>query len=126
MISYRHEGKQRNNRKGKQTKTYKVKEEYWSKWGAEVNENTIITEDEVNRLSAEWGVSHEDLVEQLEEISQIWFAVQETSEDSWDYGSHDLDEAIEMLREQGHGLIAVIEEGSDPVCINEFKYEDLF
>ena len=107
-------------------KTYKVKEEFWSNWGTEVNENTIITEDEVNRLSAEWGVACEDLVEQLEEISQIWFAVQETSEDAWDYGSYSLDEAKEMLKEQGHGLIAVIEEGEDNVCIEEMKYEDLF
>ena len=56
----------------------------------------------------------------------FWYAVQETSADGWDYGSHDLDEAKEMLREQGHGLIAVIEESENSVCVDEMAYEDLF
>lgn len=107
-------------------KTYKVKEEYWSNWGTEVDEDTIITEEEARRLSKEWCVAYEDLCEQLDEFNSIWYAVQEDSTDAWDHGSYDLDEAKEMLREQGHGLIAVIEESENSVCIEEMKYEDLF
>ena len=57
---------------------------------------------------------------------EYWYAVQAESTDAWDYGSHNLDEAKEMLKEHGHGLIAVIEEGEDSICIEEMKYEDLF
>lgn len=54
-----------------------------------------------------------------------WFAVQETPEDGWDYGSCDFEEAVAMLKKQGHGLIAVIEESSNPVCIEEIRLENL-
>ena len=53
-----------------------------------------------------------------------WYAVQETSEDDWGYGSYDYDEAVEMLKEQGHGLIAVINEETN-FCEEEIKIEDL-
>ena len=53
----------------------------------------------------------------------IWYAVQETKEDDWGTGSSDLEEALAMLREQGRGLIAVIEEGPDPVCIEEIPFD---
>ncbi len=58
-------------------------------------------------------------------MARYWYAVQETSEDAWDYGSHDLDEAKEMLKAQGHGLIAVIEESDNSVCVEEIHYEDI-
>ena len=51
----------------------------------------------------------------------LWYAVQETREDAWDYGSHDKEEAIEMLKKQGHGLIAVID---DDFCVEEIEYEE--
>ena len=54
----------------------------------------------------------------------IWYAVQKTREDAWDYGSHDKDEAIKMLKEQGSGLIAVIDE-EDSFCLEEILFEDL-
>lgn len=53
-----------------------------------------------------------------------WYAVQETREDAWDIGSHDYDEAVRMLREQGHGLIAVINE-AEAFCEDEIEYEDI-
>lgn len=53
-----------------------------------------------------------------------WYAVQKTSEDAWDYGSADKAEAVKMLKEQGHGLIAVIDV-DDNFCIDEIRYEDL-
>ena len=52
----------------------------------------------------------------------MWYSVQESREDAWDYGSADYSEAVAMLREQGHGLIAVIE---NDTCIEEIEMEDL-
>lgn len=54
-----------------------------------------------------------------------WYAVQKETTDAWDYGSHSYTEAIEMLKKQGAGLIAVIEENTG-VCVEEIKFEDLF
>ena len=52
-----------------------------------------------------------------------WYAVQTDSEDEWGNGSFSLDEAKKMLmeyrKEYPDSLIAVIQEGSDPVCIDE-------
>lgn len=52
----------------------------------------------------------------------IWYAVQESNEDAWDYGSHNFDEAKLMLADQGYGLIAVIE---NDCCVKEIRFEDL-
>lgn len=49
--------------------------------------------------------------------------MQETREDAWDYGSHEYEKAVEMLKEQGSGLIAVIDEDSN-VCIEEIEYKE--
>lgn len=57
------------------------------------------------------------------EQKKYWYAVQETREDDWSYGSHDQETAIDMLREQGHGLIAVID---GDVCECEIEFSDLF
>lgn len=55
-----------------------------------------------------------------------WYAVQNDSTDAWDNGSYDYDEAVEMLKEQGHGQIAVIDDSTDdPFCLEEIKFEDL-
>lgn len=56
--------------------------------------------------------------------TKFWYAVQETKEDAWDYGSYDKDEAIKMLREQGHGLIAVINEDTN-FCENEIEFDEV-
>ena len=53
-----------------------------------------------------------------------WYAVQKESSDAWDYGSYDLDEAVKMLKEQGHGLIAIIDE-EDSFCDGVIEYEDI-
>ena len=53
-----------------------------------------------------------------------WFAVQEDSADAWDNGSHNYDEAVEMLLEQGHGLIAVINEDTN-YCVQEITYDEV-
>lgn len=54
-----------------------------------------------------------------------WYAVQLTREDLWDNGSYSYEEAVAMLRKQGHGLIAVIDEAAG-FCEDEIKYADLF
>ena len=63
-----------------------------------------------------------------------WYAVQETPEDACDYGSFDKEEAIDMLQEQGKGLIAVIagcwdvngKSLDDTYCVDEWCFDDLF
>ena len=57
-----------------------------------------------------------------EKTMKKWYAVQETRADLWDYGTFDKNRAIEMLREQGHGLIAVIE---DDFCVEEIPFEEV-
>lgn len=52
----------------------------------------------------------------------MWFAVQEKNTDAWDYGSSEFAKACEMLKEQGCGLIAVIE---NDCCIKEYQYSEL-
>lgn len=59
----------------------------------------------------------------LIERRETWYAVQYEPTDAWDYGSNDYDEALDMLREQGEGLIAVIQDG---YCDKELYYDDLF
>ena len=53
-----------------------------------------------------------------------WYAVQEERTDAWDYGTHDYDEAVKMLKEQGCGLIAVIDEETN-FCEEEITFEEL-
>ena len=55
-----------------------------------------------------------------------WYAVMMDREDNdWGYGSHDLEEAKTMCKSQKaehpDAYIAVIEEGDDPVCIDEIE-----
>lgn len=57
-------------------KTYKIKPEFWSNWGSEINEDSaMVNEEEIERLAYEWGVSVDDLMSQVEE------EVEETAED---------------------------------------------
>ena len=56
-----------------------------------------------------------------------WYAVEMNREDNdWGYGSYDLEEAKEMLKNFPNGLIAVIEEGDDPICVEEIPYSDVY
>jgi hypothetical protein len=55
-----------------------------------------------------------------------WYAVMADREDSdWGYGSHDLSEAKQMLKDAEYedGYIAVIE---NDVCIEELTQDELF
>ena len=47
---------------------YHVKEEYLSLWGEDTTEDTVVTQDELERLADEWGKPVDELLEQLTEI----------------------------------------------------------
>ena len=53
-----------------------------------------------------------------------WFAVQEDSTDAWDNGTYNYEKAVQMLLEQGHGLIAVISEDTN-YCVQEITYDEV-
>lgn len=57
-----------------------------------------------------------------------WYAVVRDSNDLWDYGSHDLEEAKEMLKSQGFGTIAVIDNDlcEDTITVNGVPPYDPF
>lgn len=57
-------------------------------------------------------------------MERIWYAVQETSEDGQDNGSYNIEEAVEMLKKQVHGLIAAIDEDNN-FCLDEYTYDDV-
>ncbi len=57
---------------------------------------------------------------------KLWYAVmRDKDDDDWGYGSRSRTKALEMLRDKRDiypdAYIAVIEDGDDPVCIDEFR-----
>ncbi len=54
-----------------------------------------------------------------------WYAVQKDRTDGWDNGSYSYQNAIKMLKKQGFGLIAVIDENAGN-CVEEITFEELF
>lgn len=61
----------------------------------------------------------EEAEERRLQFMPTWFAVLRDEEDDWGTGSYDLDEAIKMAKEGDYEQIAFIEEGSDPICVDE-------
>ena len=70
--------------------------------------------------------SFEDYIEHLLDLGKSraggiveanWYAVQATTEDAWDMGSYDWDEAVEIANERGEDIIAEIQ---DDICIAEY------
>lgn len=57
-----------------------------------------------------------------ETTTTAWYAVLESMEDEWGFGSEDLEEAKQMLKRQGRGLIALISGG---VCVAEIRLEGI-
>lgn len=54
--------------------------------------------------------------------NNYWYAVMKDNDDyDWDYGSYDLEEAKEMVKNYPDGYIAVIDEGGDPICVEEIR-----
>ena len=62
-------------------------------------------------------------LERSKAMKNIWYAVQTSSTDDWGYGSYDYDEAVEMLNQQGKGIIAIINEDTN-FCEGEISFED--
>lgn len=57
-----------------------------------------------------------------------WYAVmRDREDDDWGYGSYDIEEAKRMCldQESPEAYIAVIEEGENPVCVDEILREDI-
>ena len=58
----------------------------------------------------------------------LWYAVQTDRKDDWGIGSYNYNEAVEMLKKQGYGLIAVIDESSgifEAACVDEIEFEEI-
>ena len=51
-------------------KKYTIKPEYLPLWGEDADENTIITQDDIERFAADWEKPVEELLDQLEEIGE--------------------------------------------------------
>ena len=49
-------------------KRYKIKPEYLDLWGSEANEDSVVTESDIERLAVDWDMTPEQIREQLEEI----------------------------------------------------------
>ena len=55
-------------------------------------------------------------------MNEKWYAVLMDEEDhDWGTGSCDYDEAVKMAEEMGAKIIAVIDDGKDPVCVEEIR-----
>lgn len=97
--------------------------EEWADWIMKEFSDKEKSEEDIDDERIGW------IVERLEEDGfvkpTLWYAVQETREDGWETGSFNYNKAVEMLKEQGNGLIAVIEMGDDPVCVKEIEYEEV-
>lgn len=53
---------------------------------------------------------------------RYWYAVQKDENDSdWGTGSYNYDEAVTMAKQEGCSIIAVIEEGNDPICVEVIR-----
>lgn len=57
--------------------------------------------------------------------NKYWYAIKIDAEDNdWGTGSYEYDEAVEMAKRENAYSIAVIEEGNDPICVEEILAED--
>ena len=57
--------------------------------------------------------------------NKLWYAVMRDNDDNdWGSGSYNYDEAVEMVQKYipDGGYIAVIEEGNDPICVEEIRF----
>ena len=57
--------------------------------------------------------------------NKLWYAgMRDNDDNDWGSGSYDYDEAVEMVQKYipDGGYIAVIEEGNDPICVEEIRF----
>lgn len=58
--------------------------------------------------------------------SKKWYAVEMDRDDNdWGTGSYDFDEAVKMAKRMGAEIIAVIEMGDDPICVEEIYTDEV-
>ena len=57
----------------KTMKIYTIKPKYLDLWGADADESVIVTQDDVERLAADWEKPVEELLDQLDEVGDsLW------------------------------------------------------
>lgn len=60
-------------------------------------------------------------LEHMETVTSVWYALQNSSEDAWDDGTENREEAIErMMNSEEYNLIAVIDD-EEKMCIGEIR-----
>lgn len=61
------------------------------------------------------------LEEKEENTMKTWYAaVMDREDNDWGYGSYDLEKAKKMARKLGKGsLVIVIDDGNDPIAVDE-------
>lgn len=86
----------------------------------EIAEETVETSEEI---AEENTIETQENTEMTNE-TKIWYAVMMDADDNdWGHGSFDLEEAKRMVKPylSKGGYIAVIDDGDDPVCIDEIR-----
>ena len=51
-----------------ENKRYRIKPEFIDLWGSDANEESVVTESDIERLAVDWDMTPEQIREQLEEI----------------------------------------------------------
>lgn len=61
----------------------------------------------------------------MDNLMKLWYAYQTDADDNdWGTGTYDPEEAHAWLEANPAGRIAVIEEGPDPICVDEWEGDD--
>ena len=100
-------------------KKYTVKTEYLPLWGEDADENTIITQDDVARFAADWGIPVDALMKQLEEVDDYLDQLEEVWE-GYDPEGHHVTFAMDHF---GHVWVCR-EDGQDLLWNDEYYTED--
>lgn len=80
---------------------------YYTLDGEERREDVVLYDEEGEAMTYERG---------------YWYAVMTGEDDTdWGYGTNDLMQAYDMLRAYPGGYIAKIDDGDDPVCVEEIE-----
>ena len=55
-------------KEGTKMATYKIKPEYMDVWGEDANEDTVLTDEDLEMITRGWGMTPDDVMDQLIEI----------------------------------------------------------
>lgn len=58
---------------------YRIKRDYWTRFGADCNEDTTVTMSELEDLSKEWEIDIDDLMEQIEIVDEVGRSMSENA-----------------------------------------------